>query len=403
MGKFSQSGIRTYNNSIPQYTFQNVTLNGVAAQSFSIAPSSAITGSNSLIQADTWSLAAFVGGSIRVNNMLYRSALTLTQPSAIAGWDVFRGEGTALTQQALALGLYIGKELTSDQLDRLFRLINTQTQNAIYTPYREYSTPILDGISPSDIEGVFALYNHVVGYTGNCVRLRRSSDNAELDFGFASSDYEAKVDVAAINTWAGVDNLFLVTWYNQSGGQNFITASNGVQPQFHTTGGGRNADLPYILPATSQMTMTTTLTSTSTQRIYCGFKGLSDGTLYRSGATTAAFSHRLISGVLSCNKRTGVTVTGIAINPANTSRVASLSSIITVTRTSTDTLCAWSGEIGTSFTAVNSEFSSAGNLTLFDGTTTDWANQTYFIIMLKTADNELDIEHRLIKFYQVDR
>lgn len=72
-------------------------------------------------------------------------------------------------------------------------------------------------------------------YTGPAIRLRRSSDNAELDFGF---DGAGLLDTAAITTWKGADNLFCAAWYDQSG--------NG-QHAYETTAANQ---FPFILAAT---------------------------------------------------------------------------------------------------------------------------------------------------------
>ena len=53
-------------------------------------------------------------------------------------------------------------------------------------------------------------------YTGNCIRVRRSSDNAEQDFAFVSND----LDTASLLTFCGVGNGFVTTWYDQSGNAN---------------------------------------------------------------------------------------------------------------------------------------------------------------------------------------
>lgn len=57
-------------------------------------------------------------------------------------------------------------------------------------------------------------------YAGNCIRVRRSSDNAELNIGFVSN----VLDTASLLTFCGVGNGFVTTWYDQSG-----NANNGVQ------------------------------------------------------------------------------------------------------------------------------------------------------------------------------
>ena len=57
-------------------------------------------------------------------------------------------------------------------------------------------------------------------YTGNCIRVRRSSDNAEQNIGFVAN----VLDTASLLTFCGVGNGFVTTWYDQSG-----NANNGVQ------------------------------------------------------------------------------------------------------------------------------------------------------------------------------
>lgn len=78
-------------------------------------------------------------------------------------------------------------------------------------------------------------------HTGNLVRLRRSSDNAESDFGF---DADGELDAAAITTWKGAASLYLVTLYGQKGTANMTQATAGSQTPFNLTGGGP-ANKPY--------------------------------------------------------------------------------------------------------------------------------------------------------------
>jgi hypothetical protein len=70
-------------------------------------------------------------------------------------------------------------------------------------------------------------------YSGSCVRIRRSSDNAEQDFGFVSN----YVDTASISTFCGAGNGFVVNWYDQSGNSiNCNQGTNSVQPQIYFSG-----------------------------------------------------------------------------------------------------------------------------------------------------------------------
>ena len=73
------------------------------------------------------------------------------------------------------------------------------------------------------------------GYTGALCRLRRSSDNAEADFGWASSsDW---LDEAAVLAWAGGGSAFLVSVYDQSGnGLNFTQGTAAKQPRVVNAG-----------------------------------------------------------------------------------------------------------------------------------------------------------------------
>jgi hypothetical protein len=65
-------------------------------------------------------------------------------------------------------------------------------------------------------------------YSGNCLRVRRSSDNTEQDIGF-SGNY---LDTASMMSFVGSSvSAYLVTWYDQSGnGYNVTQSSASLQP-----------------------------------------------------------------------------------------------------------------------------------------------------------------------------
>ena len=70
-------------------------------------------------------------------------------------------------------------------------------------------------------------------YTGNAIRVRRSSDNAEQDFGFVSN----VLDTASLLTFCGAGNGFVTTWYDQSGNANNGTQTTAInQPQIVSSG-----------------------------------------------------------------------------------------------------------------------------------------------------------------------
>jgi len=65
-------------------------------------------------------------------------------------------------------------------------------------------------------------------YTGNAIRVRRSSDNAEQDIGFVGNN----LDTASLLTFCGVGNGFVTTWYDQSGNaRNATQTTAGRQPR----------------------------------------------------------------------------------------------------------------------------------------------------------------------------
>lgn len=71
-------------------------------------------------------------------------------------------------------------------------------------------------------------------YTGNCMRIRRDSDDAETDIGFDSS---GDLDTAAIASHCGSANGYVVTWYDQAnvGGtaKNATQSTGSKQPQIY--------------------------------------------------------------------------------------------------------------------------------------------------------------------------
>lgn len=81
-------------------------------------------------------------------------------------------------------------------------------------------------------------------YSGACVRVRRSSDNAEQDFGFVDN----VVDMASIISFCGAGNGFVTTWYDQSGlSKNVTQATAGNQPQIVASGVAYTTSGKYYL------------------------------------------------------------------------------------------------------------------------------------------------------------
>lgn len=71
-------------------------------------------------------------------------------------------------------------------------------------------------------------------YTGDAIRVRRSSDNTEQNIGF---DGSGNLDTTALTTFVGANNGFVTTWYDQSGNSRNVTQSIAAyQPRIVNSG-----------------------------------------------------------------------------------------------------------------------------------------------------------------------
>jgi hypothetical protein len=75
-----------------------------------------------------------------------------------------------------------------------------------------------------------------INYTGSLIRVRRSSDNAEQDFGFIDN-IERNLDTTALTTFCSGTDGFITTWYDQSGNAYNATQTTAAnQPQIVSSG-----------------------------------------------------------------------------------------------------------------------------------------------------------------------
>ena len=68
-------------------------------------------------------------------------------------------------------------------------------------------------------EAVYSVTKAVSGYVGNCLKVRRSSDNTELDIGFTGND----LDTTSLLSFVGAGDGFITAWYDQSGNGHDLT------------------------------------------------------------------------------------------------------------------------------------------------------------------------------------
>lgn len=94
------------------------------------------------------------------------------------------------------------------------------------------SSFLLDDVSGAAI--AFSTRKLREAYAGNCIEVRRSSDNTTQDIGFTAT---GDLDTSALTTFVGAGNGFVRTWYDQSGnGRNATQTTNINQPQIVSSG-----------------------------------------------------------------------------------------------------------------------------------------------------------------------
>jgi len=89
-------------------------------------------------------------------------------------------------------------------------------------------------------------------YSGNCIEVRRSSDNTTSNIGFVNN----VLDEAALLSFVGAGDGFVKTWYDQSGNANNLTAaSDAAQPRIVTSGVVEKQNGKTAIYSTTAMTM----------------------------------------------------------------------------------------------------------------------------------------------------
>lgn len=144
---------------------------------------------------------------------------------------------------------------------------------------------MFDTINPASSFGIYSLRKLRRGYTGPCIRIKRSSDSVSQDFYFKK--YE--VDFAAISTFIGAGIGYVTIWYDQSPQSNELVSSSGFEPIINLANksvqfvsGTAGLDAPNLLTTyTSEITSSdftvyavsrreTTSSTTAKQRIVSG-------------------------------------------------------------------------------------------------------------------------------------
>jgi len=178
----------------------------------------------------------------------------------MADFGSFRGFGEKLVQGQTPTQLGNDKHIFSNVFD---------------TPYFAYS-----------------LRRVVQNYSGSCIRVRRSNDNAEQDIGFVN-DY---LDTASLLSFVGVNNGLVTTWYDQCGNGNMTQTTAGSQPEIVLAGAlyylGQNPTMRFSAKWMQYSpTPTVDMRDVMFVEVACVFGSSTFGRLFgRSNGATADFA-----------------------------------------------------------------------------------------------------------------
>jgi hypothetical protein len=107
--------------------------------------------------------------------------------------------------------------------------------HANYRPYAVAAQNLLLDDYPNAM-AAFSVRKLDKDYAGNCLRLRRSNDNTEQDFGFVNNF----LDTNSIKTFCSTNDCFLTVWYDQSGQSRNATQSTAVNQPLYILGNSVN-------------------------------------------------------------------------------------------------------------------------------------------------------------------
>jgi len=139
------------------------------------------------------------------------------------------------------LALPVNQPALNDTLNTAFEKIDlymaalttaTAGSYSFVVTYQEISNRFLD--SYANAQAAYSLRKLRAAYTGNCIKVRRSSDNTTQDIGFNSS---LVLDTAALLAFCGSGDGFVHTWFDQSSfGRHAVNTSTGEQPKIVSSG-----------------------------------------------------------------------------------------------------------------------------------------------------------------------
>lgn len=110
--------------------------------------------------------------------------------------------------------------------------LQSHSQMPIFYGHNQMSNLFLDNYPSASV--AYSLRKLKSSYSGNCITVRRSSDNATQDIGFDGSGF---LDTSSIKTFVGSSSGYVSKWYDQSGNaRDMVQATAGNQPRIINAG-----------------------------------------------------------------------------------------------------------------------------------------------------------------------
>lgn len=147
----------------------------------------------------------------------------------------------------------------------------------LYVPSTASYTYLLDSYPNATI--AYATVKLRSAYSGDCLRVRRSSDDAEQDIGFAGN----YLDTASLKTFVSSNSGYVVKWYNQSDSANWFAfnTTTSFQPRIVNAGvverqnGSPSVRFITLYGLYNGLNVTTSAISVSSHSIFSVFQPLS--------------------------------------------------------------------------------------------------------------------------------
>lgn len=155
-------------------------------------------------------VTAASGSAVTVTvSRLDTAAVTATSGSAVISTGD-NGEPNVNTTSSSLITATVTRSDTADV---------TASWNSSITVSGIVPLPLVDTVSVA-ASRAYSCRKVVAAYAGSAIRVRRSSDNTELDIGFTIG---GDLDTTALLTFAGAGSVFVKTWYDQSGNSRDLT------------------------------------------------------------------------------------------------------------------------------------------------------------------------------------